>query len=529
MLAGIRSSRLYPWAAILLIVAAAVTVICAWIYCAGPNTDTLLSYHRNHLAHHLSGMMQILAAQDQAPLAQLFHYALQCMGFSSVVALQAVSSALAVVGVVGVFAVDLNTENRYRVLKASQRTWIYTFAAIAIIISANFSASLTWVRYAVIIGVMWYAVWVLEIKWHTATGHQAQRYAWLMGLLLGIGPLVSYTWGVVIVASILSLTWQGRLRSLAVWRRLLAGVLPGALLTLIWLAYAGSQHIALILLRTHGTPFHWVKFIGKAWHLITYPWVGLLLFPSVVNGLIMLGSLLTVGVATIVFLRSQRELIVPFLCHTLLPIPFFLATSVTSGYSMIGPGLILLSCAIKGVLRRPLKQALCFSMLGMAVLIGGMVVNLRGFNSMSPMFHANKSRAAIEMVRQRLLVEQALNQQTLVVATDESGRFLIEALPLVHRRFLTDALTSNAPNLEAMLRMGYTQDALTPSIERVMIIVSDNGGVSAQQRAISQWLLPRGFKPTPFRQEVAPYSSWLKRATSTDASAEYWLEEWIKS
>lgn len=529
MHASSRTPLLFAWTAALLIAATAAMVIFAWIYCAGPNIDTLLSYHRNHLAHHVSGMMQILAAQDQAPFPQLLHYALQCLGFSSVVALQAASSALAVAGVIGVLAADLNTEPRYRAFSPTQRTWMYTFAVMAILISANFSASLTWVRYAVIIGVMWYAVWVLEMKWQTATDPQAQRYAWLMGLLLGIGPLVSYTWGVVILASVLSLTWQGRLRSWADWARLLAGALPGALMTLMWLGYAGTQHLALILLRTHGTPFHLVKCIGKAWHLVTYPLVGLLLFPGVVNGLIMLGSFLTVGVAAIVFLRTKRELIVPFLCHTLLPIPFFLATSVTSGYNMIGPGLILLSCAIKGVLRWPLKRALYVSLVGMAVLIGGMLVNLRGFNSMSPMFHANKSRAAVDMVRQRLLAEQALNAHTLVVATDESGRFLIEALPRVQRRFITDTLTSTAPNLEAMLRMGYSQDALTPSIDRVMIIVSDSGGVRAEQTTINQWLLPRGFKPTPFRHEVAPYSSWLKRATSTDASAEYLVEEWLKS
>ena len=520
----------FRWALTLVMIGVVgALVICTWSWLAGPNIDTMLTYHRNLIAHSFHGMFQILAGQDQAPLPQLLDYVLYLSGFSSVLALQFASSTLIIAAVLWILALDLKTNDQYQKIQVSWRPVVYALSAIAMIVSPSFSVSLTWVRYAAIVGICWYAVWVLEEKILTAADLQLRKYAIILGAMLGLGLLISYTWGVVIVASLLSLAWRRQLHRPGIRSSLLLGAIPGVVATFVFLIYAGSMHLSLILLRSHAHS-GLIKTIGEAWGLLIYPLVGSLLFPGVINTSISIVSLAIIGYSVFLFLRIRRDYVVPFLCHVILPVPFFILTAANSGYGMIGPGLILMSCAIKGALQLSIRRSILFVVLGMVTLTAGMLANLHGFNTVAPEMYANKSRAALDAVISRLSQEHALNDQTLVVACDESTLFLAESsLPTsVRRRYSSDEKTSTAPNVEAMLRVGYRQDTLTPAIHRVVVIQCGSRTFYEDFQFFQKWLHNAGFTPSPFQQKIGTYSSWLQKATTTTAPAQYVIEEWSR-
>ncbi len=517
--------RRVHWSAVLIAAAVATPIIYSWIVFAGPNSDTILTYHRNLLAHGFPGLLRILAEQDQAPLPQIIHYVFYGIGFSSVVALQAASSAAVVTVVLGALAWDLAADTTYRRLTDSQRTVVYALGAVAILLSPSFNASLTWVRYAVMIGVAWYAVWILEARLSAAEDREAQRrYAVLLGVILGLGPLISYTWGVVIVASLASMRRRSGISFRNIRGSLVLGSLPGLLTALVWLVYAGSAHLSLILLRTHATTGHVVKTLGKGLHLLMYPLTGYVLFPGLAGIIIIVACAATLGLSAWLFLQARRDLRAPFLCHLLIPIPLFVATSVSSGYGMIGPGLILTSCAIRGVLSSSRPRQVVLTALGLTALLGATVVNLQGLDAMGTGMAANKSRAAVQLVLSHLSQDDALNPHTLVLAGDESSRVLIEAIPAVGHRFIVETAPRTAPNIDALLRVGYPQDNLLPSTNRVVAVITDQ----PQTQFLDRWLGEEGFHLTSFQSEVGTYSKWMGRFTSVARPSQYLIEEWVR-
>ena len=512
----------------MILITVASMVIMSWIWWGGPNSDTILTYHRNHLAQSWMEMLQLLVGQDQAPLPQFFHYALHVLGFSSVIALQVSSSLITVLALFYILAWDLNADSRYQQL--SYPLWIYTFTAIAMLISPSFSAALTWVRYAVLIGIAWYGVWVLEE--YASQAKQPNPYIFSVGLALGLGCLISYTWGVVVVASGLSLLFNRQLKRSDVLRNLVFGAIPGLIVTVGWLMYAGTAHLNFILLRTHGTALTLMKSLGKSVFLLTYPFVGGLFFPSLITLLIVVMTVSILGYGVYIYLRNEPTRTFPFFCHLFLSIPLYLVTNVTVGYGMIGPGLILMSCAIKGIIRLSRPPRLCLMTLLLVTLLAGMIANIEGKNVISAIFSANKSREAIQTIISRLVSENALNNHTLVIAGDESSRVLIESIPAVQRRFAYE-LTSNgtsAPNLVALLRMAYRQDKITPNVDRIMIILvgATKDMFTEQDQYLQQWLSTAHFSHLVFKKEIGAYSSWMKRITNTVAPAQYVVEEWVK-
>jgi|GEM_PF-3296416 hypothetical protein len=515
---------------LLCITIVALGVIYAWIYFAGPNTDTMLTFNRNYDAHSLLGMFRILANQDQAPLPQLLDYILYRLGFSELVALQAASSALIVIGAVCVLAKDLKIDSKFREISLAWRPMVFALGAAAIILSSSFSAVLTWVRYSSLVGIAWYAAWVLEEHVVLADTMPAlKRRAAALGFVLGLGLMISFSWGVVIVASSLSLIFRRQFFRPGLKSSLFIGAIPGILTTIAWFIYAGGHQFSLIMLRTHGAGFHFVKTIGKTINLFIYPLAGSLLFPGVVNAFVIVATLGTVGLSVVFFLHSRRELIMPFVFYVLVPIPFYIVTNVNSGYVMMGPGLVVITCAIKGVLRLSTRRAVLMTVLGLPVLLLGMLANLRGFNTMSPEMFANKSRVAVDFVHSRLAKEHALSDRTLLVAADESTRFLIDTIPDVQRHFLMGDVSLSAPNIKAMLQYGFQQDQLTPKINRVALVLGGERHDFFKQESsyVQHWLQGDGFHLLS-QKDIGLYSSWLKRAMSTNAPAQYIVQEWVR-
>lgn len=512
---------------LIIISSVAIAIVFSWIFFAGPNIDTLLTYHRNYIAHSFAGMFQILANQDQAPLPQLIDYILFRLGFTGVVALQAISSLLIIAAILWVFLLDLSADKNYLKLSQLWRLRVYCLGSIAIIISSSLDISLTWVRYAPIVGLLWYAVWTLQEKLLTID-HQLnhRRYAFILGLLVGIGPLVSYTWGVVVIALFLSLLIRCKLSRFVIRNNILLGLIPGILLIITWFIYAGTSHIDLILLRTHARATTLIKLIGEGYHLLTYPFIGALLFPGIINILALLMNASTIGLAVIIFLRTRHDLILPFIFYTLLPIPFFLFTGASPGYGMIGPGLIILTIAIKGILQFSSKRAILLSIFTFSGLVFSLVANLQGINSMSSYMFSNKSRKAVHIVLIHLLNKHALNNRTLVIAGDECAMYLVEKyLPNdVSRRYISDQTISSAPNIEAMLQFKYRQDKLTTTINRVTFILIG----SETSNAIQKQMHSQGFMLDSFYREVGPYSYWYRKVTSNKAPAQYIIEEWVR-
>jgi hypothetical protein len=303
-------------------------------------------------APSLEQFLERVVADNQAPGVQFLFWLFAQLGLRSID--QQRLASLVVASLLIVVATLMGARWRLRddgslLVRTFRDRQILLVASITVAVAAGVFTISTFARYSSVVAPIWVVAFLLTAR---AVGGE-RSLVFPVGLLLGFAALLAYSALVPTVCVVIVLLMVGSTRSVHLLARFGLGLALGLIPVVLWLLYAGADHIGNVLARVDvaSAPTSVRSIIGRAYELAAWVFVGPASLPSFTG-------LIVVALAAAVFLALMMVAIVrcgmPVLVlvvFVLLPIPLLFLTRTTSGWAMVGPAAIATMVASFGASR----------------------------------------------------------------------------------------------------------------------------------------------------------------------------------
>ena len=330
---------------------------------------------------------------NQAPGAQVLFWVGAQAGLDSITGQRALSIVLSSAAYAA--ALLFATGWRARTDGVLLKNPLLLVTTSAVILAPGVFAASSLVRYSSLAGAVWLAAFLLTVRVVGGEGHLVPT----LGVVLGLGSLIAYSVVTAAVCTGAALMLVPTVRSTRTMLSFSKGLALGSLPTLLWLVYAGSEHVSNIVVREGEPRGSGLRALaGHFYEMGTWLLVG----PSSLPDAIGIAVMVAIAVLAVLGFRRAgfgRTEITVFLVFTLAAVPINYAFNADSGWFMAGPAAIVaLALAVSaGQLARHSGMVAAMLILATAAVAA---LPSAGVAVLRPDTYANQARRAVDRAAQ---------------------------------------------------------------------------------------------------------------------------------